>query len=38
MCRQSSRFQSLGFEIAEEVDGKNVEVAKLLGFGVELDG
>ncbi|MDB2686415.1 hypothetical protein N9Y42_04330, partial [Mariniblastus sp.] len=31
-------FSSLGFEIAEEVDGKNAEVAKLLSFGIEVDG
>ena len=31
-------FSSLGFEKAAEVDSQNADVAKLLSFGVEVDG
>ena len=31
-------FSSLGFEKAAEVDGRDTEVEKLMGFGVEVDG
>ena len=31
-------FSSSGFEKAAEVDGRDTEVEKLMGFGVEVDG